>query len=67
MNNVTRIKLNIYVAKKKKKKNELSRAFPDEDQKRKTIFFMDNVINLFRRKRINQQSMYGNFQYEKIV
>ena len=26
---------------------------------------MDNVTNLFRRKRINQQSMYGNFQYEK--
>ena len=23
---------------------------------------MDNVTKLFRRKRINQQSMYGNFQ-----
>ena len=41
--------------KKKKKK------------KRKRQFLMDNVTNLFRRKRINQQSMYGNFQYEKIV
>ena len=28
---------------------------------------MDNVTNLFRRKIINQQSMYGNFQYDKIV
>ncbi len=28
---------------------------------------MDNVTNLFSRKRINQQTMYGNFQYEKIV
>ena len=26
---------------------------------------MDNVTDLFRRQRINQQSMYGNFQYEK--
>ena len=42
-----------------------------EDQKkkrkRKKQFLMDNVTNLFRRKRINQQSMYGNFLYEKIV
>ena len=36
-------------------------------KKRKRQFLMDNVTNLFRRKRINQQSMYGNFQYEKIV
>ena len=28
---------------------------------------MDNITNLFWRKRMNQQSMYGNFQYEKIV
>ena len=38
-----------------------------EKRKRKRQFLMDNVTNLFRRKRINQQSMYGDFQYEKIV
>ena len=36
-------------------------------KKRKRQFLMDNVTNLFRRKRINQQLMCGNFQYEKIV
>ena len=40
--------------KKKKKKKE-----------RETQFLMDNVTNLFRGKRINQQSLYGNFHYEK--
>ena len=35
--------------------------------KRKKQFLMDNVTNFFRRKRKNQQSMYGNFKYEKIV
>ena len=45
--------------KKKKKKRK--------ERKRKRQFLMDNVTNLFKRKRINQQSMYVNFQYEKIV
>ena len=46
--------------KKKKKKRKKKR-------KRKRSFLMDNVTNIFRRKRINQLSMYGNFQYEKII
>ena len=46
--------------KKKKKKKEKN------GRKRKRQFLMDNVTNLFRRKRINQPSMCGNFQYEKI-
>ena len=45
--------------KKKKKKKKKKRE--------KNTILMDNITNLFRRKRINQQSMYGNFQYEKIV
>ena len=47
------------VMKTKRKKKKRS--------KRKRQFLMDNVTNLFGRKRINQQSMSGNFQYEKIV
>ena len=38
-----------------------------KNRKRKRQFLMDNVTNFFRRKRINQQSTHGNFQYEKIV
>ena len=50
-------------AKKKKKRKKKTK----NKTKRKRQFLMDNVTNLFRRKRINLQSMYGNFQYEKIV
>ena len=50
---------NAWRTKKKKKKRE--------KWKRKRQFLMDNVTNLFRRKRMNQLSMYDNFQYEKIV
>ena len=47
--------------------NLLTKRMKTKKKKRKRQFLKDNVTNLFRRKRINQQSIYGNFQYEKIV
>ncbi len=51
--------------KKKKRKNKTKKQNKKKYEKRQ--FLMDNVANLFSRKRINQQSMYGNSQFEKIV